>query len=167
MQDARAPRLRSAPDGSGPPVQPPGRYAGTGGSRTPGSSGPADVDAGRLDEFRGVRIELHPPGPDLGPDVTIGEEHASNLPVPVRCLREYGLEVVSGGAGLTRGCSSMVEHQLPKLTVRVRFPSSALSGSLVVAIFRFFVRLAFVTLIRVDHHLPRTASWLFRARIRT
>ena len=27
--------------------------------------------------------------------------------------------------GATGGCSSMVEHQLPKLTVRVRFPSSA------------------------------------------
>ena len=25
-----------------------------------------------------------------------------------------------------RGCSSMAEHQLPKLTVRVRFPSPAL-----------------------------------------
>src|ERR687898_3616966 len=25
----------------------------------------------------------------------------------------------------TRGCSSMAEHQLPKLTVRVRFPSPA------------------------------------------
>src|SRR3984957_4436448 len=28
--------------------------------------------------------------------------------------------------GTACGCSSMVEHQLPKLTVRVRFPSSAL-----------------------------------------
>jgi hypothetical protein len=27
---------------------------------------------------------------------------------------------------LSGGCSSMAEHQLPKLTVRVRFPSSAL-----------------------------------------
>jgi hypothetical protein len=27
--------------------------------------------------------------------------------------------------GATRGCSSMAEHQLPKLIVRVRFPSSA------------------------------------------
>ena len=27
--------------------------------------------------------------------------------------------------GLARGCSSMAEHQLPKLTVRVRFPSPA------------------------------------------
>ena len=26
-----------------------------------------------------------------------------------------------------RGCSSMAEHQLPKLTVRVRFPSPALT----------------------------------------
>jgi hypothetical protein len=27
-----------------------------------------------------------------------------------------------------RGCSSMVEHQLPKLAMRVRFPSSAPNG---------------------------------------
>src|ERR1700739_855389 len=30
-----------------------------------------------------------------------------------------------GGVGLARGCSSMAEHQLPKLTVRVRFSSPA------------------------------------------
>src|SRR5260221_11635480 len=29
------------------------------------------------------------------------------------------------GLGGSRGCSSMAEHQLPKLTVRVRFPSPA------------------------------------------
>src|SRR6516162_7456346 len=42
-----------------------------------------DVDAGRLDELRCVRVELHPPGTDLGLDVTIREQHASNLPCPV------------------------------------------------------------------------------------
>jgi hypothetical protein len=47
-----------------------------------------DVDAGRLDQLGLVRVELDPPGLDLGPDVTIGEEHAGNLPVPVRCLGE-------------------------------------------------------------------------------
>ena len=31
----------------------------------------------------------------------------------------------SGTVGAARGCSSMAEHQLPKLTVRVRFPSPA------------------------------------------
>ena len=31
------------------------------------------------------------------------------------------------GSRTTCGCSSMAEHQLPKLTVRVRFPSPALS----------------------------------------
>ena len=34
------------------------------------------------------------------------------------------------------GCSSMAEHQLPKLTVRVRFPSSAPVKALVRAMFR-------------------------------
>ena len=48
-----------------------------------------DIDAGRLDEFGLVRIELDPPGLDLGLDVTIGEEHPGNLPVPVRCLGEH------------------------------------------------------------------------------
>src|ERR1700751_2350371 len=81
-----------------------------------------DVDAGRLDELRGVGVELHPPGTDLGLDVTIREEHASNLPGPVRCLREYSEDSsLRRESGLARGCSSMAEHQLPKLTVRVRF----------------------------------------------
>ena len=31
-------------------------------------------------------------------------------------------------AGALRGCSSMAEHQLPKLTARVRFPSPAHRG---------------------------------------
>ena len=33
----------------------------------------------------------------------------------------------SGSISGVRGCSSMAEHQLPKLTVRVRFPSPALT----------------------------------------
>ena len=36
-----------------------------------------------------------------------------------RCHRRLAIR------GATCGCSSMAEHQLPKLTVRVRFPSSA------------------------------------------
>ena len=48
-----------------------------------------DVDAGRLDQFGFVRVELDPPGLDLGLDVTIGEERPGNLPVPVRCLGEH------------------------------------------------------------------------------
>ena len=36
-----------------------------------------------------VRIELDPPGLDLGLDVTIGEEHPGNLSGPVRCLGEH------------------------------------------------------------------------------
>ena len=42
------------------------------------------VDAGRLDKLRCVRVELHPPGTELGLDVTIREQHARNLPCPVR-----------------------------------------------------------------------------------
>lgn len=34
------------------------------------------------------------------------------------------------------GCSSVAEHQLPKLTVRVRFPSPALSETLLAQIER-------------------------------
>jgi hypothetical protein len=30
-----------------------------------------DVDAGRLDEIWRVRVELHPPGPDLCLDVSV------------------------------------------------------------------------------------------------
>ena len=48
-----------------------------------------DIDAGRLDEFGIVRVELDPSGLDLGLDVTIGEEHPGNLPGPVRCLGEH------------------------------------------------------------------------------
>src|ERR1700722_16092041 len=50
--------------------------------------------------------------------------------------------------GTTCGCSSMVEHQLPKLTVRVRFPSSALSSSLLAGIFRFCVRMHLSNFVR-------------------
>jgi hypothetical protein len=43
------------------------------------------------------------------------ERHGRNLPgLPVRYLRTAA-----------RGCSSMAEHQLPKLIARVRFPSPA------------------------------------------
>jgi len=48
-----------------------------------------DIDAGRLDQLGFARIELDSAGPDLGLDVTIGEERPGNLPVPVRCLGEH------------------------------------------------------------------------------
>src|SRR5260221_13993002 len=41
--------------------------------------------------------------------------------LPIR----YAWIVQLVGLGGSRGCSSMAEHQLPKLTVRVRFPSPA------------------------------------------
>src|SRR5580658_2772625 len=88
-----------------------------------------DIDAGGLDQVGLIRVELDPAGLDLGLDVTIGEEHPGNLPGPVRCLGEHSADSSgrrprrdSAGA---RGCSSMVERQLPKLIVRVRFPSPA------------------------------------------
>src|SRR5580692_1775577 len=56
-----------------------------------------DVDAGRLDQLRLVRVELDPAGLDLGLDITIGEEHPGNLPGPVRCLGEH-ITDSSGGS---------------------------------------------------------------------
>jgi hypothetical protein len=54
------------------------------------------------------------------------KEHASYLPVPVRCLgRHAKTRPARHSLAGPRGCSSMAEHQLPKLTVRVRFPSPA------------------------------------------
>jgi hypothetical protein len=41
--------------------------------------------------------------------------------------RDPGRRCASGNIWRVRGCSSMAEHQLPKLTVRVRFPSPARS----------------------------------------
>ncbi len=90
------------------------------------------VDAGWLDELGIVRIDFDPPRIDLGFDVTVGEQHARNLPVPVRCRGDG--PVVRGDSAETRrcpvgprGCSSMVERQLPKLIVGVRFSSPAQS----------------------------------------
>src|SRR5205823_5647470 len=72
-----------------------------------------------------IGIELDPSGLDLALDVTIGEEHPGNLPVPVRCLGEHSAGRFTVNTAGPRGCSSMVERQLPKLIVRVRFPSPA------------------------------------------
>ena len=84
------------------------------------------VHAGRLDQIGRIRIDLDPAGVNLGSDVAVGQ-HAGNLPVPVTC--RVGPRLVRGLPGArdadrrSRGCSSMVERQLPKLIVRVRFPS--------------------------------------------
>jgi hypothetical protein len=42
----------------------------------------ADVDARRLNELRGVRIEADPARVQLGPDVAVREQHGGNLPFP-------------------------------------------------------------------------------------
>ena len=53
------------------------------------------------------------PSLDFGPDVAVGEQHPRSLSGADVSLMHH------------RRCSSMAEHQLPKLNTRVRFPSSA------------------------------------------
>jgi hypothetical protein len=56
----------------------------------------------------------------------IGEQHATS--VSARLPPAMLMNEVTPGASLPkqpRRCSSMAEHQLPKLNTRVRFPSSA------------------------------------------
>ena len=38
-----------------------------------------DVDAGRLDQAVVERVDAQPPGGDFGPDVAIGEQHATSV----------------------------------------------------------------------------------------
>jgi hypothetical protein len=38
------------------------------------------INTARLNHARIIRIDLDPPGFDLGPDITIGEQHARTLP---------------------------------------------------------------------------------------
>src|SRR5690606_31652203 len=88
------------------------------------------VHAGRLDHLRLVRVDLHSPGLELGLDVTIGEQHARKAippPRPSPHTIRYSVHCTEAPRPASaRGCSSMVELQLPKLTARVRFPSPAL-----------------------------------------
>src|SRR6267154_2402782 len=91
----------------------------------------AHVDAGRLDQLGTVRIEPDPAGIDLRTDITVGEEHPGNLPAR-HTVAASASGTMSGrrqqaqtGSGGRCGCSSMVERQLPKLIVRVRFSSPA------------------------------------------
>src|SRR5581483_2740858 len=61
------------------------------------------IDTRWLDQFGSIRIELDPPGLDLGSDVSIGEEHAGNLPGPVPCLSEVAADEFRGaGAGVVQ-----------------------------------------------------------------
>ena len=64
------------------------------------------------------------PMPGRGLD-WIAEEHQPSPPFLYDVLARTAQEPFRVTCA-TCGCSSMAEHQLPKLTVRVRFPSSAL-----------------------------------------
>src|SRR5690606_29389496 len=68
-------------------------------------------------------------GLELGLDVTIGEQHARKAippPRPSPHTIRYSVHCTEAPRPASaRGCSSMVELQLPKLTARVRFPSPA------------------------------------------
>ena len=77
-----------------------------------------DIDARRLDQAFLERIDAKSPRGDFGTDVAIGEQHATSVAAEV-------LAFVITGVSQTSRCSSMAEHQLPKLNTRVRFPSSA------------------------------------------
>src|SRR6201997_2759964 len=77
----------------------------------------ADIDAGRLHQGVVERVDVQPAGGDFGPEVAIGEQHPTSL--SVAATPDASL------LGQQRRCSSMAEHQLPKLNTRVRFPSSA------------------------------------------
>ncbi len=88
------------------------------------------VDAGRLHHGRVVRIERDPAGRRSrrgcpGPRAARGRPYRRRPRTrdPVKALT---CPTVSS----PRGCSSMAEHQLPKLTVRVRFSSPAPRGLL-------------------------------------
>ena len=77
-----------------------------------------DIDARRLDQAFLERIDAKSSRGDFGTDVAIGEQHATSVAAEVLAF------VITGVSQIGR-CSSMAEHQLPKLNTRVRFPSSA------------------------------------------
>ena len=60
--------------------------------------------------------------PRISPEI-----HAIPAVIRYYCRRKAGY-LLGQAPGLPCGCSSMVERQLPKLIVRVRFPSPALDG---------------------------------------
>ena len=82
--------------------------------------------ARRLDELRGGRVNLDPLGLGLGLKSRL-ERNARASPLFLYDVgQDSAVAHLVRVSGTTCGCSSMAEHQLPKLTVRVRFPSSAL-----------------------------------------
>ena len=102
----------------------------------------ANVDRARLHHGGVERVDDDAAGLDLGTDGPVTEDHVRTV---VGALLPSRRRVDVGGTGaLTRtlqwalagrpsgqvdelrGCSSMVEHQLPKLNTRVRFSSPAL-----------------------------------------
>src|ERR1700679_534385 len=92
----------------------------------PKQSVEANVDAGRLHQGVVEGIDSQPPSGDFGSEVAIGEQHAKSVAAPMP--RPMSMTDAMPDASLPnqhRRCSSMAEHQLPKLNTRVRFPSSA------------------------------------------
>src|SRR5690606_20291316 len=92
----------------------------------------AHVHRGGLDHRLVVRAQTHSTRVDLRTDVSITQQHPPRLAAPswtVIVLTQAGPDFRSGPRSRyserVRGCSSMVELQLPKLTARVRFPSPA------------------------------------------
>src|SRR3984957_11159833 len=84
------------------------------------------VDARRLHQGVVEGINSQPPSGDFGSEVAIGEQHAKSVAVPTP--PPMSMNDATPDASLPnqhRRCSSMAEHQLPKLNTRVRFPSSA------------------------------------------
>jgi hypothetical protein len=86
----------------------------------------ADIHTRWLHQCVVERVNSQSAGGDFGPKVTIGEQHATS--VSARCRTAVLTNGAARDASLPmqpRRCSSMAEHQLPKLNTRVRFPSSA------------------------------------------
>ncbi len=87
-----------------------------------------NVHAGRLDQGVVERVNSQPAGGDFGPEITIGEQHATGICAQARA-RGVGGQDATPCTTLPkrprRCCSSMAEHQLPKLNTQVQIPSSA------------------------------------------
>ena len=123
---------RSPPAGSGRVAPPRDRCAGSGDSRRPGSSGPG---ARRCWTAGSARASTDRAGPCRNRPRHVYHGRRAAPWQPTGCTHPCGQRFryyvraasASPGRALARrcGCSSMVERQLPKLIVRVRFSSPA------------------------------------------